>query len=168
MSKAFTSEETPELEPASRAPPRVRPGEVRYVTPEGHAALGAELSRVQAALAGAGERPEAERAAIVVDLERRAALLQGTLAALTVLGPDAAAGDRAAFATWVTVEDAQGRRATWRLVGPDEADPRRGLISVHAPVGRALLGREPGDAVEVERPDGRREYTVVAVRRTPP
>src|SRR6266545_3382171 len=153
MSKAFTSEETPDLGPTVRAPPRVRPGEVRYVTPEGHAALRAELEQLQAALAGVARQPGTAQA-VREDLERRAALVDGTLSTLTVLGPEAAPEGRVAFAIWVTVADERGRRTTWRLVGPDEADPRRGLVSVHAPVGRALLGRQAGETVEVELPDG--------------
>ena len=167
MSKAFTSEETPEPGPTVRAPPRVRPGEVRYVTPEGHAALRAELERLQAALAEAARLPASRRPAHG-DLEQRVALAEGTLSALTVLGPEAAPEGQVAFATWVTVVDDLGRRATWRLVGPDEADPRRGLVSAHAPVGRALLGRRPGEVVEVELPGGAREYEVLEVRRRAP
>ncbi len=91
-----------------------------------------------------------------------------TLAAATVLGPDAAPEGRVAFATWVTVEDGDGARATWRIVGPDEADARLGRVSVDAPVARALLGRAPGEVVEVERPGGRRELTILEVRRAAP
>ncbi|HET7825678.1 MAG TPA: GreA/GreB family elongation factor, partial [Anaeromyxobacter sp.] len=47
------------------------------------------------------------------------------------------------------------------------ADPKRGLVSAESPVARALLGREAGDAVEVERPGGAAELTIVEVRRTP-
>jgi transcription elongation factor GreB len=70
-----------------------------------------------------------------------------------------------AFATWVTVEEADGAQRTWRIVGPDEADARRGLISVDAPVARALLGRAVGEVVEVERPGGPATLAVVEVRR---
>ncbi len=167
MSKAFTSEETPESAPAIRPPPRLAPGEVRYVTPEGRAALQAELSRLRAEHAAASALPRPEAEARAADLDRRAALAEATLAALTVLGPDAAPEGTVAFATWVTVEDASGSRQTWRIVGPDEADPRRGLVSVHSPVGRALLGHAAGDVVEVERPGGRAELEIVAIRRTP-
>lgn len=149
MSKAFTSEETPDTGPVVRAPPRLAPGEVRYVTPEGREALREERARLAPG-------------------DPRAPLLDATLAALTVLGPESAPEGRAGFGSWVTVEDAAGRQSTWRLVGPDEADPRRGLVSVHSPVGRALLGRGRGDAVEVDRPGGRVEYEVVEVLRTPP
>lgn len=168
MSKAFTSEETPELTPMVREPPRVAPGEVRYVTPEGQAALRRELEAVRDARAEAARLPEHARAARLAELERRAALVEGTLAALTVLGPESAPEGKVGFGTWVVVEDEGGRALTWRIVGPDEADPRRGMVSVHSPVARALLGHEAGDDVEVELPAGRRGYAVIEVRRTAP
>jgi transcription elongation factor GreB len=121
---------------------------VRYVTPEG----------------AAGLRAEAERARAEGRTER-AALLDATLATLTVLGPEAAPDGRVAFGTWVAVEDEEGARSEWRIVGPDESDPRRGLLSVQSPMARALLGREAGDAVTVSRPTGEVELTVVEVRR---
>ena len=55
MSKAFTSEETPEPAAPRRAPPSLAPGELRCVTPEGHAALRAELERLRAAGASLDE-----------------------------------------------------------------------------------------------------------------
>ncbi|HEX9050594.1 MAG TPA: GreA/GreB family elongation factor [Anaeromyxobacter sp.] len=168
MSKAFTSEETPDLEPLVRPAPRLAPGEVRYVTPEGRDALRAELARLAAAREALAALPETERGARAADLDRRVALVEATLSALTVLGSDVAPDGKVAFATWVTVEDADGRRTTWRIVGPDESAPRRGLLGVDSPVARALLGREAGDTVEVARPGGAAELTVVDVRRTPP
>jgi len=153
VSKAFTSEETPDPGPLGRALPRLAPGEVRYVTPEGQAALRAALEA-----AGADPAPAAQA---------RAALLEATLATLTVLTSDAPPGE-AAFGRWVTVEDEAGARSSWRLVGPDEADARRGLLGVSAPLARALLGRRAGDQVEVERPGGARLLTVVAVGDSPP
>jgi transcription elongation factor GreB len=132
------------------------------VTPEGHAALRAELDRVHAERASAAGDP-----ARAEGLARRAALVEATLATLTVLSPEAAPHGRVGFGTWVTVADDDGARATWRIVGPDEADPRRGLVSVASPFARALLGREAGDEVEVERPGGRVSLSVVDVRRVP-
>lgn len=154
MSKAFTSEEAPETGPLVRPAPRLAPGEIRYITAEGRAALEAELERL--------------RAVMTADADARAAVLQATLRAVTVAGADAAPDGIAAFATWVTVEEEDGARRTWRLVGPDEADARRGIVSVHSPIGRALLGRRSGDVVEVERPGGSAELTVVGVSRTRP
>jgi transcription elongation factor GreB len=157
VSKAFTSEETPDPVPPAREPRRVRPGEIRYVTPEGHAALRAELERLRAAGAPLDEEGG-----------RRALFLERTLAALTVLGPDRVPEDEVGFGTWVTVEEEDGRRATWRIVGPDEADARRGSVSALSPLGRALVGRSRGETVEVERPGGVREYTICEVQRRRP
>ena len=154
MSKAFTSEETPDPVPPARELPRLRPGEMRYVTPEGQAALRAELARLTAP----GVAQDEERA-------KRALFLERLLAMLTVLGPEGVPEGEVGFGTWVTVEDEDGRRQTWRIVGPDEADARRGAVSALAPLGQALLGRSVGETVEVERPDGVREYTVVEVSR---
>jgi transcription elongation factor GreB len=136
------------------------------VTPEGHAALRAEAARLAAQRAGADALPDTERASRLADLDAHAALVEATLAALTVLGPEASPDGRVGFATWVTVEDGEGTRTTWRIAGPDEADPRRGLVSASSPLARALLGRSVGDVVEVERPGGTKELVVVSVSRT--
>ncbi len=168
MSKAFTSEETHEPEPLSRPPPRLAPGATRYVTPEGHAALRDALHRVRAERAAASALPESQRAGRVAELQARESFVEATLAALTVLGPGSAPGGIVAFGSWVTVEDDRGKRHTWRVVGPDEADARRGFVSVHSPVGAALLGRAAGEKVEVERPGGPAVLAVLDVRHTAP
>jgi transcription elongation factor GreB len=151
-----------------RPPPRLAPGEVRYVTPEGQAELRRSLEALRVARAEAHQGAGPERAARLADLDARAGSLEGTLAALTVLGPGGAPPGVVAFGRFVTVEDAEGRLSTFRLVGPDEVDARRGLISVHAPVARALLGKEAGDEVEVARPGGRWAITVRRVDDAPP
>jgi transcription elongation factor GreB len=61
------------------------------------------------------------------------------------------------------VEDEEGKRRSYRLVGPDEFEAGAGLISVEAPLGRALLGRREGDEVVVMRPAGRLLVTVMKV-----
>jgi transcription elongation factor GreB len=166
VSKAFTSEETPDAGPLVRPPPRLSPGEVRYVTPEGHASLRAEASRLATERLEAAALPETERASRLADVDARAAVVEATLATLTVLGPDATPEGRIGFGCWVTVEDEDGSRTTWRIVGPDESDPRRGLISVDSPVARALLGREVGEIVEVRRPSGAKDLEIIGVRRS--
>jgi len=68
----------------------------------------------------------------------------------------------------VVVEDEEGEERSYRLVGPDETDAAAALISVEAPLGRALLGKQSGDTVRVERPAGTLDLAVVAVRWTKP
>lgn len=163
MSKAFTSEEVLEVAPLGRVAPRLEPGEVRYVTPEGYAQLQANLASARDERSAAQSLPESERAVVLAELEGRIAFYEATIGALTVLSAEEVPEGRVAFGVWVTVEDGDGSINTWRIVGPDEADPKRGLLSVHAPVARALIGREPGDTVEVRRPSGTSELTVVSV-----
>ncbi len=68
------------------------------------------------------------------------------------------------FGAVVEVEDDDGNRKTYRLVDQDESDPARGRISVQSPIGRALLGRRVGDAVEVTLPKGRVGLEVLKIR----
>ncbi|MGO8971563.1 MAG: GreA/GreB family elongation factor [Myxococcaceae bacterium] len=159
MSKAFTKEDGAEQAPLARAAAQGR----RLLTREGHARCVEELERLK----------EKERPALLADasatnrmrlqqLDARLLELTRLLEAAEVVepGPD---GGPATFGAWVTTEDEDGQRTTVRLVGPDEADPRQGLLSTASPLGRALLGRRPGDSTVVERPRGPAELKVVAV-----
>ncbi|MEL6963906.1 MAG: transcription elongation factor GreA, partial [Pseudomonadota bacterium] len=51
----------------------------------------------------------------------------------------------------------------YQVVGPEEADIQNGLLSVTAPLGRALIGKETGDTVEVTTPRGTRYFEVLDV-----
>ncbi len=57
-----------------------------------------------------------------------------------------------------------GPEVRYQIVGDDEADIRHGLISINSPIARALIGRAPGDEVEVATPGGTRSFEVLAVR----
>ncbi len=160
VSKAFTKEDAGEEAPLARARPEGR----RLLTPEGHARALGEVARLREV-----ERPRLLRDPspggrdLLRALDSRLRELTSLLEVAEVV-PAATEGGPAAFGAWVTTLDEAGQRATVRLVGPDEADPRQGLLSVASPVGRALMGRRPGDTVLVERPRGPTELQVVAVR----
>lgn len=57
-----------------------------------------------------------------------------------------------------------GEAVTYRIVGDDEADIQRHLISVNSPIARALIGKEEGETVLVRAPGGDIEYEIDAVR----
>jgi transcription elongation factor GreA len=57
-----------------------------------------------------------------------------------------------------------GPEVSYQIVGDDEADIRRGLVSINSPIARALIGRTAGDEVEVAAPGGARSFEVLAVR----
>lgn len=58
-----------------------------------------------------------------------------------------------------------GKRVTYRIVGPFEADPLKGKVSYQSPLGEALMGKRIGDTVEVHAPAGITRYRVEKIRR---
>lgn len=150
MSKAFTTNDEGVPEPPKRASVKLAPGEVRYVTAEGRAALGAELERLRSA----AKDP---------DIEARIAQLSSLLELLTVAPPLPANLGRVVFGAYVELEDEDGNTQRWRIVGPDEADAAERKLSVASPLARAILGKRAGDTVTFERPRGAAELTIVSV-----
>jgi transcription elongation factor GreA len=73
-------------------------------------------------------------------------------------------GSKVVFGATVTMIDGDTdaeRKLT--IVGEDESDVDRGLISFQTPIARALIGKEEGDVAEVKLPAGVKEYEIVAV-----
>jgi transcription elongation factor GreB len=168
MSKAFTKEDSGGDEGLVLPRPRATSGEKRYITPEGYRALEEELAGLLGPRAGEGERSELDAGVQRRERERRAQQLAATLEEVRVVAADPSQEGRVFFGAWVTLEDEEGAEVTYRIVGPDEADVRAGRLSVESPLARALLGKEMGESVQVERPRGAVEYTVERVSYTQP
>ena len=67
----------------------------------------------------------------------------------------------------VTLEDEQTKeRFNYRLVGPDEADPQNGKLSIASPLGKSLLGKKPGERFTLSLPKAVVPYRVVKVERS--
>lgn len=62
-----------------------------------------------------------------------------------------------------TVDLKNGKKVTYTIVGPVEADPLEGKISNESPIGAALMGKKAGDKVTIETPKGNVAYTIEAV-----
>lgn len=56
-----------------------------------------------------------------------------------------------------------GEELRYQIVGEDEADIKKNLISINSPIARALIGKSEGDSVGVSTPKGMRELEIVAV-----
>ncbi|MBZ4400969.1 transcription elongation factor GreB [Myxococcus sp. MISCRS1] len=99
------------------------------------------------------------------EIDRRIRFLQRRLDTATIVTP-AEQTDRAHvyFGATVTLEDEDGQRTTYQIVGSDEIDAAGGRISVESPIGRALLRKGVGDTVEVRRPRGEIELSIVDIR----
>ena len=72
--------------------------------------------------------------------------------------------DRAVFGSRVILENIEtGEDVEYQLVGPDESDISKGRISVSSPLGRAIIGKKPGDELNVQVPGGKRAYELVDI-----
>jgi len=71
---------------------------------------------------------------------------------------------RCVFGATVELEEKNGEAVTYQIVGDDEADIKKGKISVGSPIARAIIGKYAGDEVEVQTPGGVRKYEVLEVR----
>lgn len=97
-------------------------------------------------------------------LEAKIRHLETQIANAMVIDTETLSGDRVVFGATVRVREAEtDEEKTFRLVGADEANPQKGWISIQSPVGRALVGKQTGDTVEVRVPKGTIMYEVVGV-----
>jgi transcription elongation factor GreA len=96
--------------------------------------------------------------------EGRIKELEGTLALANVIDPSSLSGGKVVFGATVKVADAEsGDESVYAIVGEHEADIKKGLISITAPLARSMIGREVGDTVQVRTPKGQREYEILDV-----
>lgn len=176
MSKAFTKEnDSAESEEFDREPKTTGPG---YISSAGFKKLQEEfdhLWRIErpkvtnevAAAAAMGDR--SENAEYIYgkrrlrEIDRRLRFLKKRLDSLVVVERNQVASDTVVFGAKVTVEDENGEHLSYTLVGPDEIDLPRRCISIHSPVGKALLGKRVDDHITVRRPKGDAEFRVVKI-----
>ena len=141
---------------------------------EGHAKLNADLKRLKE------ERPQIvdaiEEARAHGDLSENAeyhaakerqgqieasiADIEDKLARAQVIDPRDLSGDKIVFGATVTLLDEDDKPITYQIVGQTEADAKRGRISYNSPLGRALIGRQVDEDVEVTVPAGDKYYLV--------
>ena len=77
-----------------------------------------------------------------------------------IIDPASLSGDKIVFGATVTVRDDGDKPQRYQIVGQTEADARQGRISYDSPLGRALIGKQVGEEVEVTVPSGDRFYLV--------
>jgi len=89
----------------------------------------------------------------IADIEDRVSRAQ-------IIDPTSLSGDKIVFGATVTVLDDDDKPQRYQIVGMTEADARQGRISYDSPLGRALIGKQVGEEVEVTVPSGERCYQV--------
>ncbi len=182
MSKAFTKEtEAPDNleEESDDAPDQLPAGSKNYIRPQGFKALASELQELRRVerpkvveivswAAGNGDRSEngdyiygKKR---LREIDRRIRYLTKRHESAHVVDPALQKNHtQVFFGATVTYIDHHGAERTVTIVGIDEADTDKGLVSWVSPVARALLKARVGDTVKVRTPAGEEEIEVLAI-----
>jgi len=149
------------------------------MTSGGHERLEAELKRLKAderpavikAIAEAREHGDlSENAEYHAARERQSFIegrlleLQDKLARAEIIDISQQSGTTVKFGARVKLVDEEtDEEVVYQVVGSEEAEIQRGLLSISAPLGRALIGREAGETVEVTAPRGTRYFEILEV-----
>ncbi|WP_209424595.1 transcription elongation factor GreA [Pararhodobacter sp. SW119] len=96
-------------------------------------------------------------------IEGRIKELESIIGRAEVIDPTRLHGSIKFGATVKLIDEDTEEERTYQIVGEAEADIENGLLNIRSPLARALIGREPGDSVEVRTPGGERNYEIVAV-----
>jgi len=162
-------------------PPRQRGS--TYITPEGEQRLRAELHQLWKV-----ERPQVTNAVHEAakngdrsengdyiygkrrlrEIDSRVRFLNKRLDELQVVDRPPDNTDKIYFGAWVSLEDEEGQEQQWRIVGPDEFDLARGLLSMDSPMARSLLGKGLDDEVRVQSPAGEKLFYITTIGYEPP
>ena len=150
------------------------------MTTEGHVALQEELRNLKSverpnivkAIAAAREHGDLSENAEYHAARERQSFIEGRIGELEdaakraeVIDTSKLKGKTVRFGATVKVADEEtDEKITYQLVGELEADIQQRKISIGSPLGRALIGREVGDSVEVTTPNGVRYFEVMTVR----
>ena len=150
-----------------------------FLTTEGRANIEAELEHlrmvkrpeVQERIRAAKEFSDTTDNAEFEEAKNDQAFVEGRILtlermlsnAVMISGDHASHRDAVALGSTVTVSDEEGESSVYTIVGSAEASPAKGRISNESPVGRAVMGRRPGERVEVITPGGVLKLTIVAI-----
>jgi len=159
-----------------------QPKGTAYITPEGATRLREELEYLwrvkrpqvtQSVSEAAAQGDRSENAEYIYgkkqlrEIDRRIRFLQKRLDALVIVDRAPADTARIYFGAWVRLETDRGETVEYRIVGPDEFDLEKGLISIDSPLARALLKKTVGDDVTLALPRGKTVYNVLEIRYPP-
>lgn len=149
------------------------------ITREGYEALKKELEHIQKierprnikAIEEARAHGDITENAEFEAAKNRQAFIEGRLSELgyklsraDIIDPQKLPKDRAVFASSVLLENADtGENVVYQLVGPDEANIEEGRISVSSPLGKAIIGKKPGDEIILIAPGGKRFYELIEI-----
>jgi len=97
-------------------------------------------------------------------IEGRLMELEDKISRSQVIDPKKMSGKTVRFGATVSLADEDtDEESTYQIVGEDEGDIQNGLLSLTAPLARAVIGKDKGDSVEVTAPGGSKAYEIIKV-----
>lgn len=97
-------------------------------------------------------------------MEARIAELTDIVSRAQVVDPSALAHKRICFGSTVVLTNQKSQEEVcYTIVGGQESNPTKGLISIQSPMARALIGKEEGDEVQLNLPSGKKTYEIEEV-----
>jgi transcription elongation factor GreB len=151
---------------------------VNYITPEGFKKLQEEFRQlfhderpklVETVAWAAGNGDRSENGDYIYgkrrlrEIDKRLKFLRDRIESAQVVDPKSLSGRKVVFGATVTIEDEDGERKIYQIVGEDEIEPGKHRISWKSPMAKALLGKAVGDEIEINRPAGVLYAEVVAI-----
>jgi transcription elongation factor GreB len=97
------------------------------------------------------------------EIDRRVRFLVKRTEDLTIVYPESQQEGKVFFGAWVSLINEENKEVTYRVVGPDEWDVKKGEISIDSPMARALIGKAVDDEVVVQTPEGERVFDVIKI-----
>ena len=86
--------------------------------------------------------------------------LEDKISRAQIIDPTSLSGDKVIFGATVTLLDENDKPVRYQIVGQTEADASKGRISYNSPIGRALIGKQIEEEVEVTVPSGDKFYLI--------
>ena len=155
-----------------------QPPSAKYITAGGEKAMKAELHQLwkverpvitQSVSEAAAQGDRSENSEYIYgkkrlrEIDSRVRYLSKRLEEMTVVSEPPTNQNKIYFGAVVTLEDQDANAHKYKIVGPDELDPQKGHISIDAPLGRALLGKEVDSEIEIDSPQGHKVYYVLGI-----
>lgn len=163
MSRAFVKELDDQDD--STRPLRPQSPHANYVTPRGLRLLEdrvRSLAKSREALVG---RDDLASQQSLRELERDLVYFNERVKRAILVSPEEQSLEHVHFGAVVEVEDAEGERSSFMIVGEDEADAAQGRVSWVSPLAKALMNARVGDVVNWNRPAGDKELEVLSIRK---
>lgn len=163
LSRGFVKED--DLEHAGTdVPERPISPHPNYVTPQGLQQLQQDmqaLEKERTTLSARKDDPTAQQRLSMINRDLR--YLEARLEAAIIVDPQQQSREQVLFGAHVHVEDDEGQRQVFQIVGEDEADIAQNKVSWISPLARALIGHKRGEVVTWQRPVGNLELEIIDI-----